>query len=162
MRPSRNKFQLVGGEMVEQGPGQSAEEIFKEFLVGKGLRLTAPRSMILKLVNSFDRHFELSELEAKLGLGAAHRATLFRTLPLLVEAGILCRVRQHLDHWHYEKVVGTEHHDHLFCVSCGKVVEFNSPAMERSQRRLCREHGFSELSHSFILRGLCASCKARK
>ncbi len=141
---------------------KSPEDIFREFLALKGLRLTAPRRAVLQAVESFERHFDLTELEARLGPGGAHRATLFRTLPLLIDAGILCRVREHLNHWHYEKVVGVEHHDHLFCVSCGKVVEFNSPAMERSQRRLCRLHGFSELSHSFVLRGLCESCKKRK
>lgn len=135
-----------------------AESIFREFLAARGLRLTAPRRAALRAVMSLERHFGLPELKRKMA-GGAHRATLYRTLPLLEEAGIIRRVREELDHWHYEHLVGHEHHDHLLCVGCGKVIEVASPAIEREQKRLCRRHGFRERSHSFIVRGLCAGCR---
>ncbi len=136
-----------------------AEERFRNFLAGKGLRLTGPRRAVLRAVMDLDEHFGRNRLLKKLGGGGAHRATMFRTLPLLVEAGIVRRMRERLDHWHYEHVVGHEHHDHLLCVACGRVIEFTSPAIEREQRRLCKRHGFVETSHSFIIRGRCSQCQ---
>jgi len=103
-------------------------------------------------------HFGLPHVERRLAGKGTHRATLFRTMPLLVEAGIIRRVREHLDHWHYEQVIGHEHHDHLLCTACGRVIEVTSQAIEREQRRLCRLHDFEEMSHSFIVRGRCSRC----
>ena len=118
-----------------------------------------PRIGRVKLSN-LESHFGLPHLERKLAGSGVHRATLYRTLPLLEEAGIIRRVREKLDHWHYEHVVGHQHHDHLLCARCGKVIEVASAAIEREQKRLCRRHGFEERSHSFIVRGLCARCRA--
>jgi Fur family ferric uptake transcriptional regulator len=138
---------------------QQAEKTFREFLASRGLRFTAARQAVLRAVMNLDGHFGRNRLSARLGGGGAHRATMFRTLPLLVDAGIIRRIRETMDHWHYERVLGSQHHDHLLCVRCGRVVEFTSRAIEREQRRLCRSHGFEEKSHSFIVRGLCASCR---
>ncbi len=138
---------------------RAAETILREFLAARGLRFTAPRRAALRAVMSLEKHFGLPHIERKLAGGGAHRATLYRTLPLLEEAGIIRRVREKLDHWHYEHLVGHEHHAHLLCVGCGKVIEVASPAIEREQQRLCRGHGFQERSHSFIVRGLCAGCR---
>ena len=109
----------------------------------------------------FDAHFGRNRLLGKLKGTGAHRATMFRTLPLLVEAGIVRRMRERLDHWHYEHVVGREHHDHLLCMACGRVIEFTSPAIEREQRRLCKRYDFEETAHSFIVRGKCSSCRKK-
>ncbi len=138
---------------------RAAESMFREFLAARGLRLTAPRRAALRAVMSLERHFGLPELKRRMAGAGAHRATLYRTLPLLEEAGIIRRVREELDHWHYEHLVGHAHHDHLLCVGCGRVIEVASPAIEREQKRLCRRHGFAETSHSFIVRGLCAACR---
>jgi Fur family transcriptional regulator, ferric uptake regulator len=140
---------------------QRAEEKFRDFLAGKGLRLTAPRRAVLRAVMEFDAHFGRNRLLGKLKGTGAHRATMFRALPLLVEAGIVRRMRERLDHWHYERVVGREHHDHLLCVACGRVIEFTSPAIEREQRRLCKKHDFEETTHSFIVRGQCSRCRKK-
>jgi Fur family ferric uptake transcriptional regulator len=138
---------------------QQAERTFREFLASRGLRLTAARRAVLRAVMDIDGHFGRNRLGARLGGGGAHRATMFRTLPLLVEAGIIRRMRETMDHWHYEHVIGHQHHDHLQCLRCGRVVEFTSRAIEREQGRLCRRHGFEETSHTFIVRGLCSSCR---
>ncbi len=138
---------------------QRAEEKFRDFLTGRGLRLTAPRRAVLRAVMEFDTHFGRNRLLGKLKGTGAHRATMFRTLPLLVEAGIVRRMRERLDHWHYERVVGREHHGHLLCAQCGQVIEFTSPAIEREQRRLCRQYDFEETAYSFIVRGRCSRCR---
>jgi len=140
---------------------QEAEQSFSRFLSARGLRLTATRREVLRAAMELESHFGLPDLESRLARKNVHRATLFRTLPLLVEAGILRRVRERLDHWHYEHTVGHEHHDHLLCINCRRLVEFVSPAIEREQKKLCRQHGFLETSHSFIIRGICPDCRAQ-
>jgi Fur family ferric uptake transcriptional regulator len=138
-----------------------ARERLEKYLAGRGMRLTRPRLAVLRAVMEFDSHFGLPHLERALAGSGTHRATIFRTMPLLVEAGIVRRVREQLDHWHYEQVIGHRHHDHLLCTDCGAVLEFTSPAIEREQRRLCKRHGFEETSHSFIVRGRCSQCRRR-
>lgn len=140
---------------------QTAEDIFRRFLAARGRRLTAPRCAVLAAVMAHDRHFGPADLEEELAGEGVHRATLYRTLPLLEEARIIRRVREKLDHWHYEHVVGHGYHGHLLCVSCGRVTEIASPVIERERARLCRRHGFQERSHNFIVRGLCAACRKK-
>lgn len=138
---------------------QQAEKLLRAHLAARGLRLTAPRRAVLRAVMALDRHFGLEHVEKRLAGSGVHRATLYRTLPLLESAGIIRRVREELDRWRYEHLVGHRHHDHLLCTGCGRVVEFASPVIKRTLTRLCRRHGFEEKSHSFIVRGLCARCR---
>ena len=106
-------------------------------------------------------HFSLEDLRRRLEGTGAHRATMFRILPLLEEAGILRKVRAGSRGWRYEHAVGHPHHDHLVCERCGRLAEFRCPRIEREQARLCRAHGFSETSHLHVIRGLCRGCRRR-
>jgi Fur family ferric uptake transcriptional regulator len=146
----------VSGEVAE------AERVFREFLAGRGLRLSAPRRAVLRAAMALEQHFGRRQLERRLAASGVHRATIFRTLPLLVEAGIVARVREARGRVRFEHVLGHGHHDHLLCERCGRVLEFESPAVEREQERLCRKHGFRQTSHSFVVRGLCSECRARQ
>jgi Fur family ferric uptake transcriptional regulator len=148
--------------MASASEYQRAEKIFREFLAARGQRLTTPRRAVLRAVTEMKTHFGRNRLGEKLKGSGVHRATMFRTLPLLVEAGILHRMREKLDHWHYETVIGHRHHGHLLCVGCGRIIEFCSPAVQRERKRLCRRHDFQEKSHTFIIRGLCARCRRER
>ncbi len=132
------------------------------FLKDRSLRLTAPRRAAVEAVMAIEGHFGLDDLRRRLAKTGAHRATLFRILPLLEEAGILRRVRVRANGWRYEHAVGHLHHDHLVCERCGRLVEFRCPRIEREQERLCRAHGFSETSHLHVIRGLCRDCREPK
>lgn len=97
---------------------------------------------------------------------AGHEAsltTVYRNLPLLLEAGIIRRATV-FDETHggatYECVWGHSHHDHLICARCGKLVEFSYPAIEVLQEAIARDYGFVLLSHQFELVGLCTQCQA--
>lgn len=140
---------------------REAERRLAAHLAARSLRLTGPRRTVLRATMALGRHFELARLEAAVAADGVHRATLYRTLPILEAAGLLRRVRDRHSHWHYEHLVGHAHHDHLVCVRCGRVVEFVSGAIEREQARLCRRSGFLEVGHTLSIRGLCPRCRRR-
>lgn len=149
--------------MSQQGQHLAeAEQRFRQFLGGRGLRLSAPRRAVLRAAMALENHFERRSLERRLAGSGVHRATLFRTLPLLVEAGLLGRVRGRGGRVRFEHTVGHGHHDHLVCECCGRMVEFASDAVEKEQERLCRAHDFVQTAHSLVIRGLCGRCRERE
>jgi Fur family ferric uptake transcriptional regulator len=86
------------------------------------------------------------------------KATVYRTLPLLTEAGIVQPAVMTGDIRSYEAAAGREHHDHLVCLGCGKVVEFEFEAFEILQREIAARHGFRLEGHFHQLVGHCADC----
>lgn len=137
-------------------------EAFAAFLRGKTLRLTPERNRILRVVAASPGHFGPDELVGWLrrGRGPVSRATVYRTLELLREAGIVRRLELGSLGVRYERDFGREHHDHLACLACGRLIEFVSPEIERLQDDVCREHGFQPLRHLHRIMGLCGDCQA--
>jgi Fur family transcriptional regulator, ferric uptake regulator len=136
---------------------------FEALLVARGLRLTSARRAIVEAVLGRAGHFAIEELVADLrarGLPAS-KATVYRSLPLLTEAGILSSAVLGGDERIYERAVGREHHDHLVCRGCGKVVEFEYEAIEVLQRELAGRYGFTLEGHLHQLIGRCADCQKR-
>lgn len=88
------------------------------------------------------------------------RATVYRTLEILVEAGIVRRMQLASGRASYELELGKEHHEHLVCTSCGKVIEFEKPAIERLQDEVCEAHGFQATSHILKISGICRECRS--
>jgi Fur family ferric uptake transcriptional regulator len=134
---------------------------FERFLAGRALRLTPARRAILEAVLARDGHFPLEELVADLrrrGIRGS-KATVYRTLPLLEEAGLLQPAVIAGDRRSYEGP-GAGHHDHLVCRRCGTVVEFEFEAFEILQREIAARHGFRLEGHHHQLIGTCPSCLA--
>jgi Fur family ferric uptake transcriptional regulator len=142
--------------------GPSSEvAAFERFLAGRALRLTPARRAILDAVLARDGHFPLEELIADLrrrGIRGS-KATVYRTLPLLVEAGLLQPAVIAGDRRSYE-APGAGHHDHLVCGRCGTVVEFEFEAFEILQREIAARYGFRLEGHLHQLVGTCPSCLA--
>ena len=86
------------------------------------------------------------------------RATVYRTLTLLVEGGFLDQLDLGGETKRYEHMLGREHHDHLMCNHCGAVVEFQEPRIETLQDEVAERHGFKIASHSLRLFGICRKC----
>lgn len=154
--------------MARKSAQKSTERIgitvFEEHLRTQGLRLTRERRIIVEDVMVREGHFDLEELHMDL-VGRGHRvsrASVYRTVPILVEAGILEQVQNTDKHAHYERTLGRSHHDHMLCSSCGGVVEFYSDELEDLQERLCRQYGFKGETHTLEIRGLCAPCQRKK
>src|SRR5207253_8124856 len=85
------------------------------------------------------------------------RATVYRTLTKLVDAGLLRRLELG-PRMFYEHDYGYPQHEHMQCGQCGQILEFQSPALEAVLREVCREHQFNASGHTLIVRGVCADC----
>jgi len=138
----------------------SKEEIFKEYLTSRKLKFTAERQAILDRVFENHKHFEADELLVDLRLNdmKISKATIYRTLALLVKSGLLREVIFGERHAHYEHVYGHEHHDHLVCNNCGKIIEFTEHRIEKLQDEVCRKNKFKTDSHRLQIQGLCEDC----
>lgn len=141
------------------------EERFTEFLRTSGKRLTSQRRWIVEQVFSHHDHFDADELMGHLAELIAQRKlsrpTVYRTLAELVEAGLLRKMalggRSIFEHEY-----GYPSHDHLYCQSCNRLIEFHSGALEKLRDAVAREHDFQVLSHRMFVTGICAECRRRK
>jgi len=139
-------------------------KVFRNFLKERGQKLTKEREAILKEIFSFHGHFEPETLYLKIresGLKAS-RASVYRTLNLLYECGLIDRVRKTEHGTIYECTYGHAHHDHMLCVCCGKVIEFYSEDLERLQEELCKKQEFEGTNHTLEIRGYCKQCQKKK
>ena len=131
-------------------------------LTKEGHRLTTPRQAIIKLVAPRQDHFSAQEVWAEVrshhnGIG---RATVFRTLDLLTELGVLNRIHGS-DGCHRYTVCDTRHHHHLMCVECGTVIALEAGGIENQIRKMAAEAGFDLLTHHLELVGRCQACRDR-
>ena len=138
----------------------SKEDVFKKYLTSRKLKFTAERQAILDRVFENHKHFEADELLVDLRLNdmKISKATIYRTLALLVKSGLLREVIFGERHAHYEHVYGHEHHDHLVCNNCGKIIEFTEHRIEKLQDEVCRKNKFKADSHRLQIQGLCEDC----
>jgi Fur family ferric uptake transcriptional regulator len=139
-------------------------KIFLQFLRDKGLRITSERSVILHKILSLNSHFDPETLYLQIkkkGLKAS-RASVYRTVNLLSSCGLIQRVRKTEHGSVYENVRGKAHHDHMLCLTCGRVIEFYSEELESIQDNLCREQGFQGTSHNLEIQGYCRKCRKKK
>lgn len=144
---------------------QEALEIFKKHLREQGQRFTPERSVILETVLNSAEHFSAESLVSwlKRQRHSVSLATVYRTLPVLVKAGFIQPTVKQGDVEYYERNKGEhQHHDHLLCVSCGKIVEFYNSIIEQEQDRIAKQYGFKLLTHSLELRGECRNCSKRR
>lgn len=129
----------------------------------KGLKSSAVRDAVARAALRYEGHFTAEELVAAVrarGLANAHPATVYRVLPLLVEAGLIQEALVSAGQGQrYERAFERPHHDHLVCTSCGKVVEFEFEAIEILQRDIAERLGFRLTGHIHQLLGVCGRCE---
>ena len=150
-------------EVVAEEPAELADATrIIDRLTREGHRLTTPRQAIIKLVAPRQDHFSAQEVwdEVRERYSGIGRATVFRTLDLLTELGVLNRIHTG-DGCHRYTVCETTHHHHLMCVECGTVSSLEAAGIESQIRRLASEAGFDLLTHHLELVGRCAHCRAR-
>jgi Fur family transcriptional regulator, ferric uptake regulator len=137
---------------------------FSNFLKERGLRVTKERSAILQKTLSCNSHFDPESLYLQIrakGLKAS-RASVYRTLSLLCECGLIGMVKKTEHGTIYENTFGNEHHDHMLCIQCGNIIEFYSEELERLQEALCKNQGFRGTSHNLEIRGYCMKCQKKE
>ena len=136
---------------------------FQEFLQQQGLKLTTERAALVREIFSIHYHFEADELLFKMKQKNVKisRATVYRTLELLVKSNMVRRVHLGEDHYHYEHVSGNSHHDHLICTTCGGVIEFHDEVLEQRQREICEKKKFTPTFHNLQILGVCDACRRK-
>ena len=129
----------------------------------QGLKLTAQRREAVAQALSKHRHFSAEELyeELKKRHAGISRATVYRTLRLLAEHNVLEVHDFDRGYRLYESRLGRHHHDHLVCLKCRRISEFENPDIEKEQERVAKHHHFKILSHSHKIYGLCSRCRMR-
>jgi len=142
--------------LAEQG---SAEDKFREFLEIRGEKLTEPRRVLVRHIFDSHKHFDADELVADLREAGRQvsRATVYRTLRLLVEAGLLRELRL-TNRTAYEHDFGYPSHDHMHCTECNRVIEFRNDEIRKLREAISAEHGFHASAHRFVITGVCPAC----
>jgi Fur family ferric uptake transcriptional regulator len=144
---------------------QSPENKFREFLLTrpKPQRFTVPQREMVKHIFSSHNHFDADQLCADLEKAQIDisRATVYRTLAKLVDAGMLREMRIG-PRVVYEHDYGYPQHGHLHCDRCGKIVEFARPEIESVLQDICRQQQFQATGTTVVIRGTCAECNRAK
>ena len=144
----------------QKAPGGAVErgvQRFHEYAKGRGLRASASRDAVVRAALGLKRHFDAEALART--VPEHNIATVYRALPLLIEAGLIRAVPTAGDTQIFERIFERDDHDHLVCTACGHVVEFRSEAIERLQRNLAQRHAFSVTNRMNQIFGVCSKCQ---
>lgn len=138
------------------------QEKFMDFMQEKGLQATRQRLFVAEQLHAMQGHPTVEELCAALrendpGIGLA---TVYRTLKLLIEAGLVAEVYFGDGACRLEVARPKKSHDHLVCRRCGSVVETSSAKVAALQEKIAKQHGFTLDVRSRCLYGICASCSS--
>lgn len=137
------------------------QEVFLKHIQKKGLKRTAQRDLILDTFLRTEEHLSSEDLyrlvqkeDASIG-----QTTVYRTLKLLSEAGLAREVRFGDGRTHYEHNYKHQHHDHMICSECGRIIEFFSAELEAIQDSMAAKHRFQVTQHLLRIIGICAECR---
>lgn len=138
------------------------KEVFEQYARQKNLRSTRQRDIILDTFLAAGHHTSAEELYIRIreqhpSIG---QATVYRTLKLFVDAGIAREMIIHDGQMRYEQQLAGEHHDHLICSRCDRIVEFENDAIEELQKQIADTYGFIMTHHTMDLYGICPTCRA--
>jgi Fur family ferric uptake transcriptional regulator len=148
--------------MMPAGCKQDARERFVQFLATKNLRLTPQRQAIIDTVFSTEEHFTAEQLLewSRARDRSVSRATVYRTLPLLTESGLVREMDFGKDFKFYDPNYA-EHpnHNHIICTDCDKIVEFESETLERLENEITQKLGFSVKAQRLQITAHCEVLK---
>lgn len=146
----------ASGAAREVLPYEPVCAIFRRYLHEQALKFTPERAMILDAALRKGGLFAPDTLVDDLKqLGhRVSRATVYRTLNHLQDAGILKQVFFDNKQSYYEVIAGRQTHDYLICVATGRVIEFSSDKLRQLRDEICRQHGYEPLSHRFQIFGI--------
>ena len=138
---------------------------YESFLKSRALKLTVQRERIFNKAFETHDHFSAERLYTWLQDESGpkvSRATVYRTLSLLVEGGFLETLDIGSGELVYEHVLGHKHHDHMVCMDCGKIEEFHDERIEELQVEACKRKGFTLVNHDLRLMGFCRACSRKR
>ena len=137
------------------------QEVFLEHIQKKGLKRTTQRDLILDIFLRTEAHLSSEDLYSlvKQQDASIGQTTVYRTLKLLAEAGLAREVRFGDGITHYEHNYKHQHHDHMICSECGRIIEFFSAELEALQDKLAARHRFQITQHLHRIIGVCVECR---
>jgi Fur family ferric uptake transcriptional regulator len=133
-----------------------------ELLRREGYRSARARRVVVDVLARQDCCVSVPEIVEAARARGEHVgvASVYRTLDLLVEKGLVQKIDLGGDRAHYERIDHGDHHHHLVCSECGRVKPFADRQLETALQRVERKTGFSVSSHDVLLRGACDDCRA--
>lgn len=146
-------------------PSAAFLSAFRKALASRGLRFTRQRKAVARALTIGNNHQTLDQLlaSAKQHYPALGYATVYRTMKLMVDCGLASEHKFAEGQVCYE-VADDSHHDHMICVECGAIVEFEDDAIERIQDQLAKRMGYQVVSHRHEIYVRCidtAQCELR-
>ena len=137
--------------------------VLQAYMTKKGLRSTEQRRLIVETFFQSRAHITIEELLSQVRANDPRvgYATVYRTLKLLAECGVASERRFGDGVTRYEVANDDHHHDHLICIECGAIEEFEEPRIEDLQDEVAKRYGFEVRSHKHELYGVCAACRKR-
>ena len=139
------------------------KEKLSSFLKEKGFKSTRQRDIIASEFLKTGEHVTAEDLYKKINI--KHKdigfTTVYRTLKLLKKSGLATESIFADNLTRYEPLSEDDHHDHLVCLDCGSITEFENSKIERLQEKIADEFGFHTVSHKMDLYGYCSECRNR-
>jgi Fur family transcriptional regulator, ferric uptake regulator len=150
------------GDLNESPLDELSLERIVELLRANGMRITKNRIHILETLLRAEKPLSLDEIQfgSTIKGNAPDYATVFRVMTLLENLKIVQKVNLNRSCSYYELLNPKQHYDHIICTACGKVtLMVDSCPVERVERQIEKQYGFSEIRHSLEFFGRCAACK---
>ena len=134
----------------------------RQVLSSSSQRVTAQRALLLELLRQSGGHLDAEELymRARKKNYRISLSTVYRNLQLFKKLGLIEEHHFDEEHHHYEVKSGAEH-QHLLCISCGKVVEFACPLSHEFRDNIGKQYDFDISNVEVRMIGLCSRCRAR-
>jgi len=138
--------------------------LFKTRIYKEGLKATKQREEVLNTLLNSSGHQSLSQIYAQVAKANPKigYTTVYRTLKLLARLGLATQRKFADGETRYEPAAEGRHHDHLICLDCGKIMEFEDPTLEALQKRIAQRHRFKISHHRMELYGRCNRCDQKK
>ncbi len=138
------------------------EDEILEGIRDAGERVTVARRAVVAALVAADGHATAEALQARVQAEhpEVHMATIYRNLQALSDAGTVDVLRNSDGEAIYRLCATDAHHHHLVCRSCGTSIEIASDEVERWADRTARAHGFTAVTHTAELYGVCATCSS--
>ncbi len=134
---------------------------FKDVMRKEGLKITPQRIAVLEEIMEGEGHLESEDIYMAIKVRNTHvsRATVYRTLDILVQHGFARKLNLGDGRARYERKIDSPHHDHMICNDCGKIIEFVNDEIEKIQEEITKQQQFKLQQHIHQLFGICKECQ---